>query len=73
MLQSGEAPPLFQQPPAPALPPPIGAVAQGPNAPRVYVYDLPPRFNAWMQAGQSGCGPAFADASDAPSSPLAAH
>ena len=39
-------------PPAPPLLPPIGA--QGAGAPRVYVYELPPRFNTWMHAGEHG-------------------
>ena len=38
---------------APALPPPIGAQRDA-KAPRVYIYDLPPRFNGWMHAGDAG-------------------
>ena len=34
------------------LPPPIGA--QGAGAPRIYVYELPPRFNSWLHAGEGG-------------------
>ena len=34
------------------LPPPIGA--QDAGAPRIYIYDLPPRFNSWMHAGDGG-------------------
>ena len=40
--------------PAPALPPPLGARAQGAGAPKIYVYELPPRFNSWMHAGAGG-------------------
>ena len=36
-----------------ALPTPIGA-QRDKNAPKVYIYDLPPRFNSWMHAGESG-------------------
>ena len=36
-----------------ALPPPIGA-QDLPRAPRVYIYDLPPRYNGWMHAGEVG-------------------
>jgi hypothetical protein len=39
--------------PAPALPPPIGAQRDA-KAPKVYIYDLPPRFNGWMHAGDAG-------------------
>ena len=39
---------------APALPAPIGSKAHGGRAPKVYIYDLPPRFNAWMHAGDGG-------------------
>ena len=39
---------------SPALPPPIGAQTIADGAPRVYVYELPPEFNAWMQAGAGG-------------------
>ena len=35
------------------LPPPIGAQRDA-NAPKVYIYDLPPRFNGWMHAGDAG-------------------
>lgn len=31
----------------------IGAQTDA-NAPRLYIYELPPRFNSWMQAGTSG-------------------
>ena len=34
------------------LPAPIGS--QGEGAPRVYVYELPPRYNGWMHAGAGG-------------------
>jgi len=34
------------------LPAPIGA--QDSDAPRVYVYELPPRYNSWMHAGEHG-------------------
>ena len=38
------------------LPPLIGAQTgrHSKGAPRVYVYELPPEFNAWMQAGAGG-------------------
>ena len=36
-----------------ALPAPIGAQRDA-GAPRVYIYDLPPRFNGWMHAGDAG-------------------
>ena len=40
---------------APALPDPIGSLAnRDAKAPRIYIYDLPPRFNGWMHAGDSG-------------------
>eukprot|EP00962_Isochrysis_galbana_P030044 scaffold9715_cov113-Isochrysis_galbana.AAC.20 len=43
-------------PPAVALPPPIGAQdgRWAAGAPRIYVYELPPRFNSWLQAGSHG-------------------
>ena len=47
----GEAAP--GQSAAPLLPP-IGAQKAGEGAPRIYVYELPPEFNAWMQAGAGG-------------------
>ena len=47
--------------PASVLPPPIGAQQQsasagggGGGAPRVYIYELPPRYNSWMHAGDGG-------------------
>lgn len=42
--------------PAAPLPPLIGAQTgrHSKGAPRVYVYELPPEFNAWMQAGAGG-------------------
>ena len=41
---------------AKALPAPIGAQtgSYAAGAPRVYVYDLPPRYNGWMHAGDGG-------------------
>ena len=47
----GEAAP--GQSAAPLLPL-IGAQTVGKGAPRIYVYELPPEFNAWMQAGAGG-------------------
>ena len=35
------------------LPPPIGAQEMS-MAPKLYVYELPPRFNSWMHAGEVG-------------------
>jgi hypothetical protein len=35
------------------LPPPIGAQTDA-KAPKVYIYELPPRFNSWMHAGDGG-------------------
>ena len=42
--------------PAPQLPLPIGAQdgRWAAGAPRVYVYELPPMFNSWLQAGSHG-------------------
>jgi len=40
----------------PPLPPPLGAQdgAWAAGAPRVYIYELPPMFNSWLQAGSHG-------------------